>query len=127
MAGKHKLFQNPKSITGLALIGLGALILAGNLVSAAVHLSHLVGISADLAEMLGPLNIAGIAASQALWAYLFNHQEFSRDVQRILISFWPVVLVIAGGIVWRNGFAGEAGDPQKKMPGMSISPLLVRR
>ncbi|HSY60166.1 MAG TPA: hypothetical protein VK795_11430, partial [Terriglobales bacterium] len=65
--------------------------------------------------------------SQALWAYLFDHQEFLRGLHRILISFWPLVLVVAGGVVWRKRFTGSASELQKKMPGMSISMLLVRR
>ena len=55
-----------ESITGLAFIGFGVLILAGNLASAAVQLSHFLGITADLAEKPAPLNITGVAASQAL-------------------------------------------------------------
>ncbi len=127
MAGKHAIFRKHKSITGVTFIGLGVLILAGNLVSAAVQLSQFLGITAALAEKLGPLNTANLAISQALWAYLFDHQEFSRGVHRILISFWPVLLVVAGSVVWRKGFAGSSGDLQKKMPRASISMLLVRR
>ena len=127
MAGQRTPFQNRKSITGLAFIGLGVVILAGNLVSAAVHLSHVLSISADLAEKLGLLNTASVAISQALWAYFFDHHEFSRGVHRILLSFWPVLLVIAGSVVLRDRVASQPGEPQKKTPGMSISLLLVRR
>jgi len=116
-----------ESITGLAFIGFGVLVLAGNLASAAVPLSHFLGITADLAETPGPLNIAGVAASQALWSYLFDHQEFMQGFHRILISFWPLVLVIAGSLVLRNGFTGKAKQFQKKTPNVSISLLLVRR
>jgi hypothetical protein len=127
MAGKHTLFRNLKSIMGVAFIGLGGLILAGNLVAATVQLSHLLGISADLAEKLGPLGTTSVAISQAFWAYLFDHQEFSRGVHQILILFWPVLLVIAGGAVVRDRLTGKASNPQKNTPVMSISPLPVRR
>jgi hypothetical protein len=127
MGRQGRLIQNLQTFAGVALAGLGALILAGNLASTAVHLSHLLGITAEAAETLGPLNTAGAAASQALWAYLFDHQEFLRGLYRILISFWPVLLVIAGSVVWRKGFTGSTSELQKKMPGMSISMLLVRR
>jgi hypothetical protein len=90
-------------------------------------LSHFLGITADLAETPGPLNIAGVAASQALLSYLFDHQEFMQGFHRILISFWPLVLVIAGSLVLRNGFTGEAKEFSKKTPNVSISLLLVRR
>jgi hypothetical protein len=45
-----------ESITGLAFIGFGVLVLAGNLASAAVQSSHFLGITADLVETPGPLN-----------------------------------------------------------------------
>jgi hypothetical protein len=127
MGRQRKLIQNRESFAGAVLIGLGALILAGSLAATATRLSHLLGITAETADSLGPLNIAGAAGSQALWAYLFDHQEFLRSLHRILISFWPLVLVVAGGVVWRKGFTGSASELQKKMPGMSISMLLVRR
>ena len=127
MGRQRKLIQNRESFAGAVLIGLGTLILAGSLASTAAHLSHLLGITAETAETLGPLNTAGAAASQALWAYLFEHQEFLRGLHRILISFWPVLLVIAGSVVWWKSFTGSAGELQKKIPGMSISMLLVRR
>jgi len=127
MGRQGRLIQNLQLFAGAALIGLGTLILAGNLASTAAYLSHLLGITAEAAETLGPLNTAGAAASQALWAYLFDHQEFLRGIHRILISFWPLALVVVGSVVWRKGFTGESKEPQKKMSGMSISLLLVRR
>jgi hypothetical protein len=124
---QRTLFRNLELFAGAALIGLGTLILAGNLASTAAHLSQILGITVKAAESLGPFDTAGVAASQALWAYVFDHKEFMRGFQRILISFWPVLLVIAGSVMWRNGFTGSAAKLQKKMPGMSISMILVRR
>jgi hypothetical protein len=57
-----------------------------------------------------------VAASQALWSYLFDHQEFMRGFHRILISFWPLVLGFAGSLVLRNVFTGKAKEFQKKRP-----------
>lgn len=127
MGRQGRLIQNLQLFAGAALIGLGTLILAGNLASTAAHLSHLLEITPQAAESLGPLNTASAAVSRALWAYLFDHQEFLRGFHRILISFWPVLLVVAGSVVWRNGVSASASELQKKMPGMSISLLLVRR
>jgi hypothetical protein len=92
------------------------LVLAGKLASAAVRSSHFLGITADLAETPGPLDIAGVAAAQTLWSYLFDHQEFMRGLHRILISFRPLVLIIAGSLALPNGFRGKAKEFQKKRP-----------
>jgi hypothetical protein len=116
MGSQGRLIQNLQLFAGAALIGLGTLILAGNLASIAAHFSHLLGITAEAAETLGPLNTAGAVASQAFWAYFFDHQEFLRGLHRILISFWPVLLVITGSVMWRNGFTGSAAKLQKKCP-----------
>jgi hypothetical protein len=73
-----------------------------------------------------PLYMALVAASQALWSYLFDHQEFMQGYHQRLISFWPMVLDIAGSLVLRSGFAGIANEFQIKTPNVSISLLLVR-
>jgi hypothetical protein len=44
------------------------------------------------------------------------HQEFMQGFHRILILFWPLVLVMAGSLVLRNGFTGKAKEFQKKRP-----------
>jgi putative Mn2+ efflux pump MntP len=127
MGRRGRLIQNLQLFAGTVLIGLGILILVGNLASTAAHLSHLLGLTVEAEESFGPFDAAGLAISHALRSYLFDHQEFLRGFQRILISFWPLVLIIAGTIMLRDGFVGKAKELQKKMPGMSISILLVRR
>jgi hypothetical protein len=114
MARQNTIFQNPKSIAGAALFGLGAFILFGNLTVAASQLSHLLGITADEADALGVLAAGSMAATRALQAYLFHHAEFLRGLNQILLSFWPLVLVIVGTIVLRAAFRGEAKDLPKK-------------
>jgi hypothetical protein len=127
MGRQGRPIQNLQLFAGAVLIVFGTLILAGNLASTAAHLSQMLGITVKAAESVGPIDAAGVAASQALWTYVFDHKEFIRGFHRILISFWPVLLVIAGSVMWRNGFTGSTAKLQKKMPGMSISMLLVRR
>jgi hypothetical protein len=112
MARQHTIFQNLKSIAGAALVGFGAFILFGNLAETAAQLSHLPGTTADEAETLGVLVSAGLAASDALQAYLFDHQEFVRGLHRILISFWPHLLFIAGSVLLRDGFTDELKELQ---------------
>jgi hypothetical protein len=114
MARQHSLIQNLKSIAGVGLIGLGVFILFGNLTDAAAQLSYLLGITAEGEKTLGVLNTVGLAASHALQAYLFAHKEFLRGLYRILISFWPLLLVIAGTALLPDGFTDEVQELPKK-------------
>jgi hypothetical protein len=110
MARQWRLFRNLKGSVGVALIGLGLFILCGNLVGAASRLSRLVGISAEATETFGELTVAGLAASQIWRCYVFDRRELVLGVCRILVSFWPLLLVIAGTVLtgiasrteWRN-------------------------
>jgi hypothetical protein len=115
MARRNTLFQNPKSIAGATFIGLGVFILFGNLTVAASQLSRLLGITADEADTLGVLTAGSLAATRSLQAYLFDHTEFLRGLYLILLSFWPLVLVIVGTIVLRAAFRGEAKELPRKM------------
>jgi hypothetical protein len=88
--------QNLKSIAGMGLIGLGLFILCGNLADAMAQWSRLVGISAGASQTFGELIAVGLAASQVWRCYVFDRREFVLGVCRILMSFWPLFLVIAG-------------------------------
>jgi|ERR1700693_1314947 hypothetical protein len=115
MAKQQKLFQNLKSTAGLALIGLGTFILYNNLAGAAAQLSRLLGISAGAANTLGVLIAVGLAASHALQAYFFDHQRFLRDLYHILISFWPMLVVIGGTVFLRDNRIGGTKEPCKRI------------
>jgi|HubBroStandDraft_1064217.scaffolds.fasta_scaffold52540_1 hypothetical protein len=115
MAKQQKLFRNLKSIAGLALIGLGTFLLYNHLAEAAAQLSRLLGISAGAANTLGVLIAVGLAASHALHAYFFDHQQFLRDLYHILISFWPVLVVIGGTVFLRHSQIGETKEPCQKI------------
>jgi hypothetical protein len=96
MAGQNTLFRNLKSIAGIALMGLGIFILFGNLTDATVRLSHVAGISAEATQAFGELTAVGLAALQVWQSYLFDRREFLQSLCRILLSFWPLLVVIAG-------------------------------
>ena len=114
MATRHTRFQNLKLIAGAALIGVGVFIQSENLTQAAAQTSHLLGISADRTQTLGFIVTVGLAASHALQAYFFDHQDFLRSLYQISLSFWPVLAVIAGAVLLRNGFAEEVEELQKR-------------
>jgi hypothetical protein len=117
MATQHTRFQNLKLIAGTALIGLGIFIQSENLTRAAAQVSRLLGISADRTQTLGVLIAVGLAASHALQVYLFDHQEFLRSPYQISLSFWPLLAVIAGAVLLRDGFTEEVEELQKRSGG----------
>jgi hypothetical protein len=99
MARQGRIFRNLRSVVGMGLIGFGIFMLGGNLSDACGQLSRLVGISADAAQTFGELTVAGLAAAQVWRSYVFDRRELLLGVCRILISFWPFLLVIAGAVL----------------------------
>jgi hypothetical protein len=99
MARQGSMFRNLRSVVGMGLIGFGIFMLGGNLSDACGQWSRLVGISADAAQTFGELTVAGLAAAQVWRSYVFDRRELLLGVCRILISFWPFLLVIAGAVL----------------------------
>lgn len=117
MAGQNTRFQKLTSVAGAALIGLGIFILHGNMIDAAARLSRVAGISADALQRFGKLTAVGLAASQALQSYLFDRREFLRGFCEVLISFWPLLLVIAGAVLTEMASRTESEHIQNIIAG----------
>ena len=126
MANHQTRFQNLKLIAGATLIGLGVFIQSENLTMAAAQVSHLLGISADRTQTLGVLVAVGLAISHALQAYLFDRQEFLRSLYQISLSFWPLLAVIAGAVLLRDGFTEEVEELQKRSGNLKKAGLTCR-
>jgi hypothetical protein len=110
MTRQRRLSESFKSIAGAALVGLGLHLLWGNLDRAATQLSHLLGTAAG--ETLGVLPSAVLASSQAVQAYALDRQVFLLGLLRMLVSFWPLLLVIVGTMFLRDAVA----DKVKALP-----------
>jgi hypothetical protein len=110
----------------VALIGFGVFIQSENLTMAAAQVTHLFGISARCTQTLGVLLAVGLAASHALQAYFFDHQEFLRSLYQISLSFWPLLAVIAGALLLRDGSTEEVEELQKRSGGLKKSGLTCR-
>jgi hypothetical protein len=97
--------RGPKSIAGTALVGLGLLILFGNVAErAAVQLSCPLGNTAGEALGMLPTFILA-AASQAFQACVINQPEFLQGLFQMLVSFWLLLFVIVGALLLRAAFA----------------------
>ena len=94
MAEQLTYSQTLKSIAGAVLVGLGLVILCGRLDGPAVQFTNLLAAAVrEAPELL--LSIVP-AAWQALQAHAFDHREPSPCSVQTLVSFWPLLRVMAG-------------------------------
>ena len=96
-----------QSIAGGALVGLGLHIWFGNLQGVASQLTHLLGTSSGEALGLAPSVI--VAVAQAGRVYASDHLGFFLEALRMLVSFWPLLLVVLGAGLLKDVFTDE-GD-----------------
>ena len=117
MARQGRIFRNLRSVVGMGLIGFGIFVLGGNLSDACGQLSRLVGISAEASQTFGGLIAVGLAASQVWRSYMFERRELLLGVCRMLISFWPLLLVIAGAVLTEMASGTMRKNIQNKIIG----------
>jgi hypothetical protein len=116
MAAQQATSQSLKSIAGASVLALGLVVLFANLDGVAASVSHFAGMSAH--EGLGILPALGLAGLHALQAYAFDPAGFISGFLQILVSFWPLMLILIGAMLLRNVFHGplaarraDAGSP----------------
>jgi hypothetical protein len=91
-----------KSIAGAFLLALGLLILSANLDGIAACASSFAGFSTPQEPAIFPaLSLAALHAAQT---YTFDHGRFLSSLLRILVSFWPMILILAGVLLLRDVF-----------------------
>ena len=105
MVAQQKSPRSLHSIAGAILLALGFLILFANLDAVAAQLTNAVGASGD--QTLGILPALVLATSRALQAYAFDHAGFLSGLLQILVSFWPLILIILGAVLLRDVFWGR--------------------
>jgi hypothetical protein len=104
-------FERAKSVAGAVLVAVGMFILYQHLDRA---VSQLLGAPGG---PLGALPTSVFAASRFVQSYATDHQRFLENlVKQILISAWPLLLVMVGTVLSRDGFADQ-GDaiPKKRL------------
>jgi hypothetical protein len=110
-------FERAKSIAGAALVGLGIYILYENLDRAATQLSQLLGTIPG--GPLGVLPTVILAASRVLQVYAADHQRFLQGfLQHMLVSSWPLLLVMVGNVLSRDAFSDNVIALPKKDCGL---------
>jgi hypothetical protein len=90
-----------KPTLGATIFALGLLLLFVNLDGAAGWISGMLGTPERTPELLATLGLAGLNAVQA---YTFNHDAFLSALRQILVSCWPLMLILAGAMLLRDVF-----------------------
>ncbi len=92
-----------KSISGAILLALGFLILFANLDVVTGQIASAAGTSAEPAQGMLPALV--LATLHVLQDYAFDHAGFLSGLLQILVSFWPLILIIIGAVLLRNAFS----------------------
>jgi hypothetical protein len=110
-------FRSTKSIAGAALVGFGMFILYENLAGAVAWLGHILGTNSF--EALGVLPAFILAVSQVLPAHAASHQHLVQvSLQHMLVSSWPLLLVMVGTVLSRDTVRDNVNTVQKKDHGL---------
>jgi hypothetical protein len=105
MAARQTSSQSMKSVTGASLCIVGLVFLFANLDSVAASAATFAGVPA--AQTVQILPALGLAALHAIQAFAFDHSRFLSGLLQILVSFWPLVLVIIGAALLRGALPGR--------------------
>ena len=105
MAAQQTTPRSLMSIAGALLLALGFLILFSNLDTAAARIANAAGTSGG--HLLEMLPVLVLALLHGLEAYVFDHAGFLSGLLQFLVSFWPLILILAGALLLRDVFRGR--------------------
>jgi hypothetical protein len=105
MANQQTSSKGLRSVLGAVLFALGFVILFGNLDALEASVGRIFGGPATSGMETLPALV--LATSHAVQAYTFDHQGFLSVLQQILVSFWPLILVIIGAVLLRGVLLGR--------------------
>jgi len=90
-----------KGAAGAILLSLGLLLLFANLDEVAARVGNSFNSGGNSVSTVIELGLAGMRAVQS---YFFDQRTFQAGLHLILVSFWPVILVIIGAILLQGAF-----------------------
>jgi hypothetical protein len=122
MARRRTTIRSSQSIAGAALVGVGMFVLYENLAGAIAWLIHVRN------DALGVVPAMILGVSQSMQAHATDPQRFLQSFLRhMLVSFWPLLLVIIGTALSRDTVADNSTNIPKKIVELSIWRPVVRR
>ncbi len=115
MVKPQKSSKSFNAITGAILLSVGLLLLFANLDEVAACIGNSFHSTGSSLSTVIELGLAGMRAVQS---YFFDQPTFQTGLHLILVSFWPVILVIIGAVLLQGAFRGRlairgAGAPSE--------------
>lgn len=104
MARQQTSSRSLNATAGAILLSIGLLLLIANVEEVAGHLSNSFPSAVSSLSTMIDLGLAGL---RTLQAYFFNHPAFQSGLRQMLVSFWPLTLVILGGVLLHDAFKGR--------------------
>ncbi len=106
MVARHTFFRSLKSIAGACAFVFGFFLLFVNLDGFPALLNHAAGTPAETVGILPALGLAGL---HAVHAYTFDQPGFLSSLLQILVSFWPLLLIVVGATMLLHTFKDRYG------------------
>lgn len=106
MMAQQKTSRRIRSISGAGVLAIGLFLLFVNLDGVTAQISYASGAPS---ETLGILPALGLAGVRALHTYAFDPSLFLSSLLQILVSFWPLLLIVTAAMLLRPLARGEAG------------------
>jgi hypothetical protein len=113
MTAGQRGFRRFFPLIGLILLAGGLTVLFTQVHPVAAQLWDRVGANAD--ELGGFVPAAILTVNHAAQAWAFDRANLLSALADILVSCWPVTLVISGAVLLRNAFNGMSPLPQTAM------------
>ncbi len=104
MAKKQASTASLKAIAGAILLSIGLTLSLANLDEVAARSTSCFPSSAG---SLGTVLELGLAALRTTQDYFFDPSKFQSGLWQILVSFWPLILVIVGALLLQLAFKGR--------------------
>src|SRR5215472_11804298 len=89
---------------GAILLSAGLLFLLLSVDELAAQVSNGLNSSAGLLDTALAFGLAGLRAVQT---YFFDQASFQAGLHLVLVSFWPLILVIIGAVLLQGAFKGR--------------------
>lgn len=109
MAKRQTSSKRFHAVAGAILFSFGLTLLTANLDAVAAQVSTWLPSSPG---SLGAAIEIGLAGMRAVQAYFFDQPTFQAGLHAILVSLWPLILVIIGATLLQNAIAKRSAKPR---------------
>lgn len=107
MAKRQTSSKNFLAVAGTLLLSIGLLLLFANLDEVATQVRYCF---TSTPSSIGAVIELGLAGMRAVQAYFFDRPTFQAGLHSILISFWPLILVMIGATLLQSAIGKRLAD-----------------